>query len=117
MKFYLDHEIPNWNSYINAERLNKFKAANIKKREMKIIGFLTKGKRYEGKYPVKLIITKYFKDRRQDLDNLNTKILIDGLVKSKVIKNDNLNCITDIELHAKIDKTKEGIEISIEEAN
>lgn len=116
LKIYIEHDFANWNSYINLERSNKFAANSLKQRENKIVRYFTVGKRFEGKYPVKIEFTKYFKDKRQDLDNTRLKSILDGLVKNGVIKNDNLNCIQEIVLKPKFDKTKKGIEIEISEA-
>lgn len=115
MIFYIDYDAPNWNKYINIERSNKFASSNLKKKELAIIKQATQGKKYKGKYPVKITFIKYFKDKRQDLDNVRLKGIIDGLVKCDVIKNDNLNCITEIDIKPEFNKTKKGLLIIIEE--
>lgn len=113
MKIYIPFNFDNWNEYIKKERSNKFIAAKVKAEEKDIVKWYTRGSVYKGKYPVKLIVTKYFKDKRQDLDNVRIKGVLDGLVASKVIKNDNLTCITEITLKAKFDTNKEGLEIEV----
>lgn len=113
MKIYIPYNFDNWNEYIRKERTNKFIGAKIKAEEKNIVGWYVKGLEYKGNYPVKLVITKYFKDKKQDLDNVRIKGVLDGLVASKVIKNDNLNCITEITLKAKFSKEKEGLEIEV----
>lgn len=115
MRIYIDYNFPNWNEYINRERSNRFAASSLKKKELEIVRYSTLGMKYEGKYPIRLTFKKYFKDKRQDLDNVRVKGLIDGLVKCGVIKNDNLNCITGIRIIPEFDKIKEGIEVVIEE--
>lgn len=110
----LGYNPPNWNDYINAERSNKFKAAGIKKKELKIVERYVLGKKYSGTYPAKITFIKYFKNKRQDLDNTRVKGILDGLVKCGVIENDNLTKIVEIELIAKFDKEKEGIRVIIE---
>ena len=115
MKIYIDYGFDNWNTYINKERSNKYWASNVKKKELDIIRYYTIGLKPITKYPVKLVFTKYFKDKRQDLDNVRIKGVIDGLVKCGILKNDNLNCITEIVLKCKFDDTKDGIEIEIKE--
>ena len=115
MKIYIDYEFITWNKYIEKERSNKYCANNIKKREEDVIRYSTLGMKYNGKYPVKITFRRYFKDKRQDLDGTNLKIIIDGLVRCGVIKNDNLNCINSILLEPIFDKEKQGIEIEIEE--
>lgn len=113
MKLFIEHDFINWNEYINAERSNKFKANKIKQEEKRVIGYLATGK-YKGKYPISISFKPHFKDKRRDLDNYRLKGLIDGLVASKVIKNDNLNCIQKIELEPIFDD-KTGVEIEIKE--
>lgn len=115
MKIYIDYDFPNWNKYINVERANRYAASNLKKKELDIVRYSTIGMKYTGTYPIKLTFIKYFKDKRQDLDNVRVKGLIDGLVKCGVIKNDNLNCITEIKVVPEFDTLKTGIEILIEE--
>lgn len=114
MKITIDYNFDNWNDYINKERSNKYWASSIKKKELDIIRYHTMGIKYKGNYPIKIKIYKHFKDKRQDLDNVRIKGILDGLVKCGVIKNDNLNCITNIEYIAVIDG-KEYIELEIKE--
>lgn len=116
MKIKIDYEFDNWNTYINKERSNKYWASSVKKKELDVVRFHTLGMQYKGNYPVKLVIYKHFKDKRQDIDNVRLKGAIDGLVKCGVIKNDNLNCINEIQLKSIIDG-EEYIEIEILENN
>lgn len=115
MKIVIPYEFKNWNDYIKVERSNKYWANNVKQQEAKIVDKHAAGMKYEGKYPVKITVTKYFDAKRQDLDNVRIKGVLDGLVKSGVIKNDNLNHIQEIVLKAEFSKDKKGIEIEIEE--
>ena len=114
MKIYIDYNFDNWNEYINKERSNKFWASKIKKKEIDIVRYSTIGLKYKGTYPIKITFYKYFKDKRQDLDNTRLKGIIDGLVKCGVIENDNLNCVQEIVIKPIFDKTKDGIIIEIE---
>lgn len=103
---------PNWNEYINIERRNFYSANRLKQKEKEIMRYHTIGKRYEGKYPVELILRPHYKDYRQDLDNLRYKGLIDGLVANKVIENDNLKHIQKITIEPIFDD-EEIVEIEI----
>lgn len=114
MKLYFDYDFKNWNEYINIERKNLFYANKIKQQEKEYIRLATIGKRYTGTYPVQLTIKPHFKDHRQDLDNTRIKGLLDGLVASGVLKNDNLTCIQRI-VYEPIFDDKKGIEIEIKE--
>ena len=114
MKLFIGYDFPNWNSYIDLERTNKFRANNLKQKEKDIVRYFTIGKKYTGNYPIKITFKPHFKDRRKDLDNTRVKGLLDGLVACGVLKNDNLSCIQKIVLEPVFDD-KEGIEVEIEE--
>ncbi len=114
MKLFIEYTPPNWNKYIDLERGNFHAANNLKQKEKKIVRYSTIGKQYKGNYPVELIFKPHFKDHRQDLDNFRYKGLLDGLVASKVLKNDNLKHIQKITLEPVFDD-KNGVEIEIRE--
>jgi len=105
---------PNWNDYINIERTNKYKANNLKQQEKQIMWFSCRGKKYEGEYPVQIILKPHYSSLRQDLDNFRYKGLLDGLVASGVIKNDNLKHIQRITIEPVFDNA-ECVEIEIKE--
>lgn len=114
MKIYIDYDFPNWNKYIEKERSNRFAGASLKKKDLDVIRYSTIGLKYLGTYPIKITFNKYFNDKRQDLDNVRVKGIIDGLVKCGIIVNDNLNNIQEIVLKPVFDNSKDGIEIIIE---
>lgn len=116
MKITIRDKILNWNEYIAKERSNLYLASKIKKKELEIVRYATIGMKYTGKYPIKLICTWHFKDKRKDLDNCKLKGVLDGLVKCGVIKNDNLNCITTIIYKSVVDG-EEYLEMEIMEDN
>lgn len=76
--------------------------------------YLCKGKKYEGKYPVELIFKPHYKNCKQDLDNFRYKGLLDGLVASGMLKNDNLKHIQKITIEPVFDDA-ECVEIEIRE--
>lgn len=113
IKIFLDYDFKNWNEYIAAERGSLYHANAIKQEEKQYIIAKLKGKyKYDGEYPVTLILKPHFKAKRRDLDNFRMKGLIDGLVASGVIKNDNLTCISKIMLEAVFDD-KVGVDVEI----
>ena len=114
MKFKICYMPPNWNDYINIERTNKFKANNLKQQEKQYIWFCCKSKKYDGKYPVEIILKPHYSSMRQDLDNFRYKGLLDGLVTAGVLKNDNLKHIQRIVIEPVFDNT-ECVEIEIKE--
>lgn len=112
MKLFIEYRPKNWNEYINLERKNLYAAAKVKRDEKEFVLWTAKEK-YEGEYPVELIIKPRFNSKRQDLDNYRYKGILDGLVSAGVLRNDNLTCIRRITLEAVFDKEKEGVEIEI----
>lgn len=116
MKIYIDYDFINWNKYIEIERGNFYKANKIKQQEKDIVRFYTINKKYTGTYPVEIIVTKHFKHKKSDLDNVRIKGILDGLVANKVIENDNLTKIQKITLLPIFDD-KNGIEIEIRGMN
>lgn len=114
MKIKIHYIPPNWNEYINMERTNKFKANNLKQQEKQFMWFTCRGKRYEGKYPVHIIVRPHYAAFRQDLDNFRYKGLLDGLVSAGVLKNDNLKHIQKITIEPIFDN-QECTEIEIKE--
>jgi Holliday junction resolvase RusA-like endonuclease len=111
---YIDYDFPNWNKYIDAERTNKYYANNMKQQEKRIVKLLCRNMEPITQYPIRLKIKKYVKNKNTDVDNIRIKGLLDGLVDAGIIKNDNLNYISEIILKAEVSKNKTGIDLDIE---
>lgn len=114
VKLFIEYDFVNWNTYINYERGNKYRANTIKQTEKQFILWTVKEK-YQGKYPITLTIKPHFQNKRRDLDNFRLKGLIDGLVCAGVIKNDNLTCIDKIIIEA-VYSDVIGVEVEITES-
>lgn len=112
MNIRLNYMPPNWNQYINIERTNKYKANSLKQQEKQIVKLMTRGKKYDGKYPIRIVFKPHYSSLRQDLDNFRYKGLLDGLVFAKVIENDNLTHIQKIDIEPIFDNT-ECVDIEI----
>lgn len=115
LKLFIPYDFPNWNEYIKAERTNKFKASQIKKRDKEAVVWMIK-EQYKYSYPITLTIRPHFKHKKKDLDNYRMKGLIDGLVSAGVIENDNLTKINKIILEPVFSDT-EGVEVIIKPTN
>jgi crossover junction endodeoxyribonuclease RusA len=62
----------------------------------------------------KIRIIYYFKTRaRRDIDNMNQKFLLDGLVKAGVISDDSTNVIGQVEIIPAYDKNNPRTEIEV----
>ena len=114
MKIYLDYDFANLNKIIDYSRTNVYKANNLKKKEMDIVRYYTKGMKPINEYPIKIKFKWHFKNKRRDLDNCVPKNILDSLVSLGILKNDNLNCIRKI-VHESIIDGSTGVEIEITE--
>lgn len=84
--------IPTLNEYIDAERANKYRAANMKKVLTQKIKFWTMSQsrmRLHGLHDLVLVWTR--KDKRHDADNVyaGVKFLLDGIVAAGIIPGDD----------------------------
>lgn len=87
----LDYIPTDLNTYINAERKNKFIAAKIKKEETDRIYFYCLEQSIKPIIkPVYINFEYYTINLKKDPDNLSfcKKFILDGLVKANVLKND-----------------------------
>ena len=96
---------------------NRYAYQNIKKYWAELIYFSVKSQiKKVFNYEKAIVKIKYFfKDkRRRDPDNYSGKFILDGLVKSGVIKDDSFNNI-ELILSADVDPKNPRVEITIEE--
>lgn len=92
--YEIEGELCDLNTYINKERMNKFAAANIKKKLTEKCIKATKQIPY--KYDkIYLTFTWVCKNKKKDPDNIAfaKKFIIDGLVRAGIIPNDGWNNI------------------------
>lgn len=68
------------------------------------------------KFPVRVIYHVYMSNRKMDIDNVSTKVVMDGLVLAEVLPSDSLSYVQEVRTIFKgVDKTNPRIEILIEE--
>lgn len=94
IKIRLDIEYPSLNEYIQAERSNKYKAANLKKEYT--CKTMAASLKYKGAVKSKADIHfEWHTSRKVDPDNLDfaRKFILDGFVKAGVLINDNQNYV------------------------
>ena len=104
------------NSYIKAERSNKFLSAKIKKQNTEFV--YTEAIRQHVKRirpPVFFAFRWYCKDKKKDKDNIAfaKKYIFDGLILAKVLANDGWNDIEGWSDDFYIDADNPRIEIDI----
>lgn len=106
MRIELDYKFENLNEMICLSRGNKYYANVHKKKEMEYIKWATLKCHKITEYPIKVQVIWHVKNRCFDLDNKVLKNILDGLVKAKILKNDNFNCINEINYKAVVDGTE-----------
>lgn len=92
IRFIIPGEMTDLNTYVNANRNNKYGGAEIKKAETENVAWIAKQQKVPiFTQPVGIRYTICVKDRRTDEDNLliYIKWINDGLVVSGVLRNDS----------------------------
>ena len=93
-KIEIPFRLPSLNNYINECRKNRYGAARIKKEvEADISWYINKLPTYEN--PIKIHFHWVEENKRRDLDNVcfAKKFILDSMVKSGKLKNDNRNFV------------------------
>jgi Holliday junction resolvase RusA-like endonuclease len=95
MRVEINMKLPSFNDYIRICRENRFKANAFKQNlEEDIMLFTNRLPRYES--PVTIHFHWIEGNKRRDLDNIcfAKKFILDALVKSGKLKDDNRKCVT-----------------------
>lgn len=107
-------ELTDLNSYIRAERTNRYKAAKIKEKETNRVWIEAKaqGIKKQDK-PIGIIIKWYTKNKKKDKDNIAfaKKFILDGLIAAGVIEDDGYEDIAFFVDLFEVDKTNPRIEV------
>lgn len=110
----IDYKFESINNYINACRTNYHIANKIKQKETQLSALeFTKIPKIE-KYPIAIKFKWHMKSKTADLDGRLPKNIIDGLVRSKRIIDDNVKYIQKI-THEYISDDKDYVEVEIKE--
>ena len=118
MNFTIQGELPDLNTYINAERSNRYAGASLKKKATDKVVLSIKDKntvdRRKFNY-VSLEISYFCKDKRKDKDNIAfaKKFIFDGLQKAGIIENDGWKNVFNWTEYWHIDKENPRIEVFI----
>lgn len=105
------------NEYTSANRSNRYKGSQMKLKNESIV--IEAIKRYQlnkiKKYPIKLKITWYEKNKRRDVDNITfaTKFIQDALVKQGILIDDGQKYINKISHDVQVDKEYPRIEVEL----
>jgi crossover junction endodeoxyribonuclease RusA len=102
---------PSNNQFIGRE--NRWEYQKLKKHWAHLIFFTCIPRPTNPLYDVTVSITYFFPDRRRrDPDNYSGKMILDGLVRAGILKDDSFNCIR-LLLAAECDKTNPRTELHI----
>jgi len=102
------------NTYIDAERSNRYNGAKIKKENTELCLWQIKGKLERIDKQVEVICTWYTKDLKKDPDNVAfaKKFILDAIVKAGILKNDGRKQIKGFRDRFEVDK-RERVEIEL----
>lgn len=110
-KYIIPNIPPSNNKFIG--RSNKWEYQKIKKEWANLIWLTCRPKPKQPLSGVTVSLKYYFKDKiRRDPDNFSGKMILDGLVKARILQDDSFDCIT-LKLDAGYDKNNPRTEITI----
>lgn len=112
MKYIIDEIPPSNNRFIG--RNERWKYQEVKRYWEKLIAIKCRPKPNKPIEKATVTLTYYFPDcKRRDPDNYSGKMVLDGLVKAGIIKDDSFNNINLI-LKGKYDKENPKLEIDVQ---
>ena len=114
MKLTIKGELTDLNTYINAERTNRYMAAKIKKDNTELCLWQIKGLKHKLER-VDVIFTWYTKDEMKDPDNtaFAKKFILDAIVKAEILKNDGRKQINSLHDYFEVDKNEPRVEVEL----
>lgn len=121
MYFKIEMRLPSMNEVINANRINKYKGAQMKREiEYSITAYIMaagfKGTLKPARKPVEISIEWHESNHRRDVDNIQSgqKFILDAMQKSGIIPNDSRRYVKQI-YHKIVDDTADFVEVAIRE--
>lgn len=118
-KFFIDQQLPDLNSYVNACRGNSYKANNMKKKAEQVVKLCAERTLQGVKItnPVFMRYTWIEPNKRKDKDNIAhaKKYVQDALVSCGILAGDGWRHITGFEDKFEIDKENPGVVVEIVE--
>jgi hypothetical protein len=119
MEFFIHKEFIGLNDYTEKNRTHKYAGSTAKKRETNDVAMMLMHKPKVEQYPIKIEFIWLINNRAKDLDNVTfaKKYILDGMVKARILKSDNLTKIIAFEDKAIIVKKKhhQGVLVRITE--
>ena len=99
-RFVIGERLPSLNDYVDVCRKNKYQAATFKRKVDNLIYYEIISQLKDLKINKPVIVYLHFieENKKRDVDNVYSasKYILDALVKTKVLKNDNPKHVIDI---------------------
>ena len=114
MKIIINHKFKSINDYVNECRANYHIANKTKQQETMLSALAFSKLPVIHVFPIELIFKWHMKYKTADLDGRLAKNIIDGLVRSRRIPDDNVKYIQKI-THIYIPDKEEYVEVEIKE--
>ena len=114
MKITINHKYESLNSYIGICRANYHYANKIKQQETELSALAFSKIPVIRKFPIELVFKWHIRNKTSDLDGRLPKNIIDGLVRSKRIPDDNVKYIQRI-THEYVEDKQDYVEIELKE--
>ncbi len=115
MKLIIPGELTDLNTYIDAERSNRYKAAKIKKEMSELCAWEVRLFKLKVKTPVEIKFTWITKNEMKDPDNVAfaKKFILDGFVLGGLLPNDGRKQIKRFTDEFGVDKEYPRVEVEI----
>ncbi len=115
VRLTIPHRLTTLNEYIQAERTNRYKGAQLKREATELVSLYAR-KLAVINCPAHYTFTWHVKDKRTDPDNISyaQKFIFDGLVVAGKLPNDNLRWVVAID-HRFIVGKEEKVVVDIAE--
>ena len=114
MKLIIHGELTDLNTYVRAERGNKYAGASLKEKDTNRVYWECKSQKLKRiDSPVFVSCTWFCKNKKKDLDNIafGKKFLLDGLVKAGVLSDDGWDEIRGFRDAFVVDKDNPRVEV------
>lgn len=115
-KLVIPHELKSLNEFIDALKRNKYAGNRMKQTETTTCALYAKRQLTPITRPVRVTFHWYSKDKRKDLDNVDSarKFILDGLQEANILINDSRRFVADIgKSEFRIDKMNPRVEVLI----
>ena len=118
-KLDLEGSLPAINEIIANSKTHWSKYSRIKKNNTSVVALACLSQRIKPiEKSVKILFSHYCKNKRRDPDNVaggSQKIILDGLVKAEILKNDTFEFVNSLHHEFELDKKNPRIEVFLYE--